>query len=338
MNLKWIIAAAVALLAIALFAIIKLPRNPFANVADQDEEEVRFISELRELREFNNTTLLKKEPFDNDPLPIPSRDDLIATTYDGPLGQMKAIASPIASSGKRRPAVVWVFGGFGSIFDEFAEFGETANDQGIASFLEKDIVLFLPTKRGEHGNPGVFECFFGEVDDIVAAVEHVAARPDVDRNRIFLMGHSTGGTNVLLASMFTDIPAGVVSFGGAPNMHTVVANGEGYGVEPYDIKNFGEVLMRSPTNYTQEIKVPVLYIEGENSFYVGDARRMEQIATQKNIPFRAAIIHGGNHFDILRPIKDLLAEQIASGSSALPSPENVQQAYDDFWQSERKTD
>lgn len=284
-----------------------------------------------EARSAHVTKLLVSKTHDSGPLPELYTDDLEYTHYEGPLGEMSAIATPVDESGAMMPAIVWVTGGFGGIADGVDLYDSPENDQGIASFLDRGIVVFLPAFRGEHENPGVFECFYGEVDDLVAAVEHVAKRVDVDPDRIYLMGHSNGGTNALLASLLTDIPSGVVSFGAVPDMEAVVADGQGFEVEPYDIADPKEVILRSAIRYTQDIQAPVLYIEGVgNPFAVYYARKMEQNAEKFGVDFSAAIIQGADHYNVLRPIKDLLAERIASGVTGLPSPTEVQKAFTDF--------
>ncbi len=141
------------------------------------------------------------------------------------------------------------------------------------------------------------------------------------------MGHSIGGINVLLASILTDVPAGVVCFGGGPDMVNQMSGGLGYGVEPFDIHDPQEVLLRSPIHFTKDIQVPVLYIEGEESYsYAEDAQRMERKAKGLGVDFNAAIVSGGDHFNVLRPSKDLLAELIQSGVRQLPSPAEIKEA------------
>jgi len=277
-------------------------------------------------RAEHQTKLLVSEHLPPEPLPPIIRQDILEhTSYEGPLGTMGAVATPVGEPGSMLPAVIWVNGGFTGT-DAGDRYDIPTNDQGIASFLDRDIIIFKPTLRGMHENPGVFECFYGEVDDIVAAVEHVSKRQDVDPERIYLMGHSTGGTNVLLASLLTDIPAGIVSFGGAPDLRNVY-----YDLEPYDINDSTEIRLRSAILFTKNIKVPVLYIEGESSSYSSDALRMEEKAHKLGIDFNAAIIQDQDHFSVLRPVKDLLAERIQSGITDLPTPGQVTQSIEEFY-------
>ena len=70
------------------------------------------------------------------------------------------------------PGIVYAHGGFA--------FGASDFDDA-AAFLDAGFAVFMPTLRGENGNPGHFEFFYGEVDDLGAAVRLLAARPPLIR-------------------------------------------------------------------------------------------------------------------------------------------------------------
>ena len=55
-------------------------------------------------------------------------------------------------------------------------------------------------RDGRTRSPGRVEFCAGEVDDVLAAARFLATQPYVDTNRIYLGGHSTGGTLALLVS------------------------------------------------------------------------------------------------------------------------------------------
>ncbi|MGZ3450639.1 MAG: alpha/beta hydrolase family protein [Polyangiales bacterium] len=67
--------------------------------------------------------------------------------------------------------------------------------------------VFLPSLRGENGNPGDFEYGFGELDDALAAIRFAAALPGIDPKRVVVFGHSMGGMLSALTSLFQDLPA-----------------------------------------------------------------------------------------------------------------------------------
>ena len=73
--------------------------------------------------------------------------------------------------------------------------------------------MMFPSLRGGNDNPGVREGFFGEVDDVLAAAEYLSKQAFVDPQRIYLGGHSTGGTLVLLVAECSGRFRAVFSFG-----------------------------------------------------------------------------------------------------------------------------
>ena len=62
-------------------------------------------------------------------------------------------------------------------------------------------VVLIPMLRGENGLPGSYSMFYDEVDDVLAAAEVLALTPGVDANRLYVAGHSVGGTLTMLAAM-----------------------------------------------------------------------------------------------------------------------------------------
>src|SRR5262249_26071343 len=118
--------------------------------------------------------------------------------YASPAGNLAAYLTDDPRDRHRHPAVVWAHGGFGGI-----EADELGADGQLDTFIKAGMVVMVPSWRGENDNPGKFELFYGEADDAVAAVEHVARLPYVDPSRVYLIGHSSGGTVTLLAAEST---------------------------------------------------------------------------------------------------------------------------------------
>src|SRR5262249_33718036 len=133
--------------------------------------------------------------------------------------------SPDPRDGKKHPAVIWIRGGvdYNSIGDVWMEMTAT-NDQNASAFRKAGIIMMFPSQRGGNDNPGFKEAFFGEVEDIIAAANHLAKQDFVDPNRIYLGGHSIGGTLVLLVAESTARFRAVFSFGPAASI-------AGYGSE-----------------------------------------------------------------------------------------------------------
>ena len=101
------------------------------------------------------------------------------------------------TSDARCPAILYSHGGCGLSDEHFAS---------AERFVDAGFVVFSPTYRGEHHNPGYYELFLGEVDDARAALTRLAAFPQVDASRIYAFGYSMGGEIAALLSLFDDLP------------------------------------------------------------------------------------------------------------------------------------
>lgn len=213
--------------------------------------------------------------------------------------------------GEKRPAIVWIHGGFDFGIDSFAwEPGSSDNDQSASTFREAGLVLMIPSLRGTNDSPGEVECFLGEVDDVVAAGRYLLSRPDVDPTRIYLGGHSTGGTMVLLAAASSDFFRGVFAFG--PTL-SVLSYGDSSCVP--ESAGVQEQLLRTPAFFFRDVKTPTILVEGAegNGPYgilsedLGDA------------PISTVIVPGTDHFSVLRPASEVVAEAILRDSGEQPN-------------------
>ncbi len=112
--------------------------------------------------------------------------------------QLKAwVYVPKTPPDTRHPALVYFHGGFA--------FGAT-DLSDCQPFIDAGFVVMTPTLRGENGNPGNFEMFWGEVDDGAAAVKWLHEQSYVDQDRIYTFGHSSGGVISALLSLMEDVP------------------------------------------------------------------------------------------------------------------------------------
>jgi dipeptidyl aminopeptidase/acylaminoacyl peptidase len=227
---------------------------------------------------------------------------------------MKAYLTADPRDGKRRPAVLWAKGGFGGI-GPFWGRPDPKNDQTAAAFREAGFVVMYPSWRGENDNPGRLELFYGEVDDLLAARDALARQTYVDPDRIYLAGHSTGGTLTLLAATATDKFRAAFSFGGAPDLHRVLAGG-GYGNTPFDARDEKEAYYRSATHFVKAIRRPTFYFEGcsdgYEAGYCPDAVAMQGKAEAAGVPFKAYCLPWGDHFTVLHKTTRLVAKKIAA--------------------------
>ena len=236
--------------------------------------------------------------------PPPPAGVLERVHYPAPLGPNVAYVTPASRGDSLRPALIWMVGGFrwgigASMWRE----GPRANDQSGAVFLVPDLVLMRPALRGWNGNPGEFECFVGEVDDLLAAADYLASRPDVDPSRIYLGGHSTGGTLALLVAESTDRFRAILALGAAPDAR-------GYG-EPRCIppgETGIEAELRSPATFLHEIRTPTFVAEGERARWARDYPSMARRAGAA--PVRFWTVPAADHFSLVRPASEAFLQSI----------------------------
>lgn len=246
------------------------------------------------------------------PPPKPPKQLFVRTHYRSAPGQLVAYETP-PRPGPRRPAILWIHGGFTWDIDgDLWKPQPRSNDQTAAALRLDGLVLMVPALRGASGNPGRPECFLGEVDDILAAAEHLAQRPDVDPARIYLGGHSTGGTLALLAAASTDRFRAVFAFG-------PVADPREYGDDVCTANHKPELdelewAPRAPLRWIDTIVTPTLVIEGEHSGNTHDFPVLHHRASSA-VQFMA--VPGADHFDVLAPASEMIARAILADAGPI---------------------
>src|SRR5262249_10536873 len=190
-----------------------------------------------------------------------------------------AYRTPAGKDGKRRPAIIWITGGdCNTIGDVWGE-AEPKNDQTASAYRKAGIVMMFPALRGGNDNPGVKEGFLGEVDDVLAAAEFLRRQPDVDADRVYLGGHSTGGTLVLLTAECSDRFRAVFSFGPVDDV-------AGYGprYNPFVLSDPNELRVRAPGRWLHCVRVPVFVFEGAGG-NLSSLRAMARSSKNPNLHF-----------------------------------------------------
>ena len=138
----------------------------------------------------------------------------------------------------------------------------------------------FPSLRGGNDNPGTKEGFLGEVDDVLAAADYLARQDSVDPKRIYLGGHSTGGTLVLLVAEATDRFRAVFSFGPASDVGYYPAD-----FIPFDTSNPREVELRSPGRWLSSIHGPTFVFEGTEQGNLSSLQVMAQATKNPMVHF-----------------------------------------------------
>ncbi|MDB5309501.1 MAG: Alpha/beta hydrolase family protein [Gemmataceae bacterium] len=247
---------------------------------------------------------LTAQPANKQPAPVPPANVFQAVRYDAPPGKLAAYLSPDPQDGKKHPAIVWIQGGDCNSIDEGCwKKGPPSNDQSASAFREAGVVMMFPSLRGGNDNPGRAEGFLGEVDDVLAAAEFLGKQPYVDPARIYLGGHSTGGTLVLLVAECSDRFRAVFSFGPADDV-------SGYPPQytPFDRSNRKELRLRSPGRWLASIKSPTFVFEGKSKGNIDALEAMARASENPNAHFLP--VPGADHFSVLAPTTTLLAQKI----------------------------
>jgi len=282
---------------------------------------------LLQARRGFKTKLIRTER-DEEPLVPPPAELFSLVRYRTPAGSMKAYLGKAPTPGKKYPAMIWITGGFppGGIDSSAWESVSSENDQSAKVYREMGIVMMYPTLRGSFGNPGAQETFYGEVDDVLAALKYLQAMDSVDPGRIYLGGHSTGGTLALLVSEATGGFRAVFSFG--PVGDPATYGRENLTYNPDDVK---ERKLCAPIHFLDGIRSPTYVIEGTRGGNLDSVRKIQGSSTNRNL--FVLPVRGASHFNVLWPVNRLIARKIAAleGKAKLElSQQELQKEFDEF--------
>lgn len=239
-------------------------------------------------RHVFRTDLLSKGPAPDiyEPLVTPSTADQLF--YRSGLGgelELVAWVSRYTRSAKPKPAVLFLHGG-------------NAIGQGhwqlMKPYIDAGYVVMIPSMRGENGQKGNFSGFYDEVADVLAASNRLRHLPGVDPHRMFLAGHSIGGTLAMLAAMSTKRFRAVVPISGNPDAYAF------FGRYPQDIRfntrNPREFQMRSPLCYAHSFKSPVKLFHGtEEAHFDSRLALLSKRATAAGVKMEMATVPGSHN-------------------------------------------
>jgi len=269
------------------------------------EAETRSFAEAHDAFQ----TTLAEENNDDDPIPDPPEGVFDLVKYPSKVGDLAAYVSSDPGDGQKHPMIIWVVGGWGNGIDDFPWcYPEWDDDQTGSAFWQAGVLTMYPSFRGGNGNPGNYETLFGEVDDIASAYEYAASLPYVDPDRIYLGGHSTGGTRALLAAEYTDKFRAVFGFGAVDKIE--YHNNSQFTFDR-DIEE--EYKMRSPIYWLDSVKTPTFLIEGSD----GNSSNLKNIErTSQNDNIHCYIMEGQDHFSVLAPLTRVIAQKILADTGA----------------------
>ena len=300
----------------------KLRKSRIANEIDNSFDFEIYGETLEEVHKNFKTKIVDGQktefvPYGKPGIP-PKNSKFSLVNYPSKLGEMPMYITAKENNGKKYPAIIYLNGGFGGIGD--SEFGwdeesPKNNYQGADAFKRDDFVLAIPSARGENANPGKYEMFYGEIEDLEEARKYVALLPYVDPNRIYLVGHSTGGTKAVLLSEYSKGFRAVFAMGAATELMSLEKYDYAGMNPPFDRTNPREIAVRSSLRYMRSITTPTFHFEGKDDSQPV-YRVMQKVADKYRLPFKSYEITGGNHFNIIYPLTTMIAQKILADTGA----------------------
>lgn len=219
-------------------------------------------------------------------------------------------AAPAEASGPA-PALVYFHGEFSFAAWDFRQ---------VRAFREAGFCVLTPSLRGENGNPGDFTLLHDELDDAIAMVRWLAARPEVDPTRIYTLGHSVGGGLSALLALPEDLP--IVCTASVGGIYTTATFGRWAQYEDtadlvrFDPGDRDETELRVLGPHIAEILRPHrAYVGLDDTSILANARALAARATEVNAPFTLTTVPG-DHAASLQPaiaayLADILAGKLA---------------------------
>lgn len=252
-----------------------------------------------------HVTELTKAVRDLEPLQAPPEDsNTELVTYPGPLGPLTGYLVRPANLQASQGAVIFLNGGFppgggSKVWEDWSK---------AKPLIDAGLVVMYPTMRGDCGNQGVQESFYGEVDDVLAARDYLAGLSTVKEDDIYLVGHSTGATLAILVAEATDKFRAVFALG-------PVSDPAVYGRQAitYDPDSATERRLRAPIEFLSTITTPTFIIEGRDGN--GRERSRLQSATTNPKIFSHAIEYA-DHFEAVFSTLGLIAKKVAPTTPA----------------------
>ena len=168
--------------------------------------------------------------------------------------ELEAFLHRPLGNGRAFPAVVILHGWGGSA----REVNYTARLLTASGFAALTVSM-----RGWGASDGTDDCGLKQSDDLVEVSKWLAARSEIDADRIGYLGYSQGGQVALLAAAKTDMPKFVVAFFPPTDMETWAKQTTNEGIPDY-IKTFcgPDLDANSPVSVASDISAPVLLIHG----------------------------------------------------------------------------
>lgn len=234
-----------------------------------------------------------------------------------PSGELELLAWLAGPSGEGEaapaPGVVYLHGAFAL---------GPKDALAVQPLLDAGFVVLMPALRGENGNPGRLELLYGEVDDAVAAVRFLAARPEVDGEHVYALGHSIGGGVAALVALRPDAPVRLTgSVGGlyVPETFQRWSRSEGNAaLVRFDPDDPDEGSLRTLAGNVRDVVHPHLaYVGEDDTWFHPNAERVRAEAERFGVPVTVTRV-AGDHMTCLPPALDGFVAAIRADLASRP--------------------
>ncbi len=209
---------------------------------------------------------------------------------------------------KKYPALLLIHGGPQSAWEDAWSYRWHAQ-----MFASHGYVVMMPNP---HGSRGYGQKFVEEIsgdwggacyEDLMAAADHLESLPYVDKNRVGAAGASFGGFMIDWIAGHTNRFKALVSHDGVYDQRSMYGETEELWFPEWEFKGVPwekpEIYEKwSPSNFVQNIKTPMLIVEGELDFRVptGQAFQIFAALQRKGVPSKLLYFPDEGHW-VLKP-------------------------------------
>lgn len=274
-----------------------------SNKKSSSQQETKPKETFKNLRSNFKSRILKeiKAPQNFSESDSPPDNISVKSYESGELTLKGLLNTENIDSTKKTKAIVYLHGGFSLGYSDLTD---------CQPFIDAGYIVFAPTYRGENGNDGNFEYFYGEVSDAENAVKWFAQQDYIDSENVFVFGHSIGGGMATLLSLNNNCPSKLN--GSSSGLYFKEWLGQLTGEEkiPFDTSNEEEYLFRCPIYWLNHLeKKHLMYIGTEDNFQIINSS-LEKIY-DNNPPKKFSLIElEGDHFSSLKPSMLKFIEEI----------------------------
>ncbi|MCH9687797.1 MAG: alpha/beta fold hydrolase [Deltaproteobacteria bacterium] len=303
-------------LALALAATLGCRPAATAPTAQATSDASTAYVPFAERKAAHTTTLSRHGPSTGryDPDVVPA--DAKAVHYPSGEHELLAWLALPPDASEPVPALVYFHGAFSLVPEDF---------EAVRPFLDAGLAVLTPTLRGENGNPGHLELLYGEVDDAAAAIRWLAAQPEIDGDRIHVIGHSIGGAISALVSLDPSLPLRQVgSVGGIYVPATFVRwrkSSNNAHLVRFDPEDPMEGSLRTLGANVRDLAHPhIAYIGEDDTWFHPNVEAVAAEAERFGAPFTVQMVPGDHMSSLDAALADFLERVQADAAASGPAP------------------